>query len=380
MKRSRQILRWGVALVMLLSVGTARADRPTLSAYFSKDSVEVGDQFEYVIEIEKDRATEIGIPDFDGNPTPDDIKKRAENLLHISQFTAYDSDNLELVEDYAIDTLRVEGRRLHLRKRYKLAVMETGDMHLRPSILYFEKNRELPDTVYARDTLTLSVKRYEDLDTISFLVADPTSQQGFKVDSLMAAQQLRTDGINTQKDLPFRFMEVRDYVIYGIIALLILSLIIWLIATLLYRHMRKRETQVRVMPKIAPHIVANKALVELHNRKLWQNGKYKQYYTALTSIIRVYISERWSISALEYTTDEIIEALADVDIPRDSRMALVVLLRTADMVKFAKAEPEAAENEENYLRAYYFVENTKVIDIERVEGKEDITIETKIGE
>lgn len=380
MKRSRQILRWGVALVMLLSVGTARADRPTLSAYFSKDSVEVGDQFEYVIEIEKDRATEIGIPDFDGNPTPDDIKKRAENLLHISQFTAYDSDNLELVEDYAIDTLRVEGRRLHLRKRYKLAVMETGDMHLRPSILYFEKNRELPDTVYARDTLTLSVKRYEDLDTISFLVADPTSQQGFKVDSLMAAQQLRTDGINTQKDLPFRFMEVRDYVIYGIIALLILSLIIWLIATLLYRHMRKRETQVRVMPKIAPHIVANKALVELHNRKLWQNGKYKQYYTALTSIIRVYISERWSISALEYTTDEIIEALADVDIPRDSRMALVALLRTADMVKFAKAQPEAAENEENYLRAYYFVENTKVIDIERVEGKEDITIETKIGE
>lgn len=380
MKRSRQILRWGVALVMLLSVGTARADRPTLSAYFSKDSVEVGDQFEYVIEIEKDRATEIGIPDFDGNPTPDDIKKRAENLLHISQFTAYDSDNLELVEDYAIDTLRVEGRRLHLRKRYKLAVMETGDMHLRPSILYFEKNRELPDTVYARDTLTLSVKRYEDLDTISFLVADPTSQQGFKVDSLMAAQQLRTDGINTQKDLPFRFMEVRDYVIYGIIALLILSLIIWLIATLLYRHMRKRETQVRVVPKIAPHIVANKALVELHNRKLWQNGKYKQYYTALTSIIRVYISERWSISALEYTTDEIIEALADVDIPRDSRMALVALLRTADMVKFAKAEPEAAENEENYLRAYYFVENTKVIDIERVEGKEDITIETKIGE
>lgn len=380
MKRSRQILRWGVALVMLLSVGTARADRPTLSAYFSKDSVEVGDQFEYVIEIEKDRATEIGIPDFDGNPTPDDIKKRAENLLHISQFTAYDSDNLELIEDYAIDTLRVEGRRLHLRKRYKLAVMETGDMHLRPSILYFEKNRELPDTVYARDTLTLSVKRYEDLDTISFLVADPTSQQGFKVDSLMAAQQLRTDGINTQKDLPFRFMEVRDYVIYGIIALLILSLIIWLIATLLYRHMRKRETQVRVMPKIAPHIVANKALVELHNRKLWQNGKYKQYYTALTSIIRVYISERWSISALEYTTDEIIEALADVDIPRDSRMALVALLRTADMVKFAKAEPEAAENEENYLRAYYFVENTKVIDIERVEGKEDITIETKIGE
>ena len=134
------------------------------------------------------------------------------------------------------------------------------------------------------------------------------------------------------------------------------------------------------MPKIAPHIVANKALVELHNRKLWQNGKYKQYYTALTSIIRTYISERWGISALEYTTPEIIDALADIDMPRDSRMALVALLRTADMVKFAKAEPEAEENEENYLRAYYFVENTKLIDEQKPEGKEDITIETKIDE
>jgi len=81
---------------------------------------------------------------------------------------------------------------------------------------------------------------------------------------------------------------------------------------------------------------------------------------------------------LEMTTDEIIEALSDKDIPRDSRMDLVAILRTADMVKFAKAQPEAEENEENYRRAYYFVENTKREEVE--EGKEDITVETKIGE
>ena len=49
-------------------------------------------------------------------------------------------------------------------------------------------------------------------------------------------------------------------------------------------------------------------------------------------------------------------------------------------MKFAKAEPDADENEENYTRAYYFVENTKLIDEAENEGKEDITIETKIGE
>ena len=148
----------------------------------------------------------------------------------------------------------------------------------------------------------------------------------------------------------------------------------------LSEYMRRRETEVRVMPKLPAHVVANKALVELNNRKLWQNGKFKQYYTALTSIIRVYISDRWGISALELTTDETIEALHDIEMPLDSRMALVAMLRTADMVKFAKAEPEAEENEENYIRAYYFVENTKLVDEAQNEGKEDITIYTNIGE
>ena len=380
MKVSSNISFWLLGLAMLLGIGVARADRPTFTARFSKDSVEVGDQVEYIIEIEKDRATEIGIPDFDGNPTPEQLANRAKALKQISTFTEYDEDRLELIEDYPLDTIKIEGRRLHLRKRYRLAVMETGDMHLRPSILYFEKNREQPDTLYGRDTLTLSVARYEDLDTLSFLVADPQSQQGFKVDSLLASKQLRTEGINTQKDLPFMFIEIRDYLIYGVAILILLALVIWLVASQLYRYMRRREQQVQVMPKLPAHVVANKALVELNNRKLWQNGKFKQYYTGLTTIIRVYISDRWGISAMELTTDEIIEALVGIEIPFDSRLALVSLLRTADMVKFAKAEPEAEENEENYLRAYYFVENTKLQSEEQNEGKEDITIETNIGE
>ena len=379
MKQLLNIRCWVITLSFALCYVASFAERPTLSASFSRDSVEVGDQFDYTIEVVKDRATEIGIPDFDGNPTPEEVRKRNEALAHISTFKEYNDSKLELIEEYPIDTLKVEGRTLHLRKRYRLAVMETGDLRLRPSILYFEKNRELPDTIYAKDTLVLSVARYEDLDTLSFLMLDPTGQ-GTKVNTQLAQQHLGTEGITTQKDLPFRFVEIRDYVIYGLIALVLLSLIIWLVASQLYKYMRKRENAERVLPKIPPHIVANKALVELNHRKLWQNGKYKLYYTELTAILRVYISERWGISAMEYTTPEIIEALSEIDMPRDSRFALVALLRTADMVKFAKAEPEAEENEENYTRAYYFVENTKLIDEAQNEGKEDITIETKIEE
>ena len=379
MKQLLNIRRWVVTLVFALCSVAVFAERPTLSASFSRDSVEVGDQFDYTIEIVKDRATEIGIPDFGSSTTPEEKRKRDEALAHISTYKEYNESQLELIEDYPIDTIKAEGRTLHLRKRYRLAVMETGDLRLRPTILYFEKNRDLPDTIYAKDTLVLSVARYEELDTLNFMMFDP-AQQGAKVNTELAQQQLGTEGITTQKNLPFRFIEIRDYAIYGLIALVLLSLIIWLVASQLYKYMRKREATERVLPKIPPHIVANKALVELNNRKLWQNGKYKLYYTELTAILRVYISERWGISAMEYTTPEIIEALSEIDMPRDSRFALVALLRTADMVKFAKAEPEAEENEENYTRAYYFVENTKLVNETQNEGKEDITIETKIGE
>ena len=379
MKQLLNIRRWVVTLVFALCSVAAFAERPTLSASFSRDSVEVGDQFDYTIEIVKDRATEIGIPDFGSSTTPEEKRKRDEALAHISTYKEYNESQLELIEDYPIDTIKAEGRTLHLRKRYRLAVMETGDLRLRPTILYFEKNRDLPDTIYAKDTLVLSVARYEELDTLNFMMFDP-AQQGAKVNTELAQQQLGTEGITTQKNLPFRFIEIRDYAIYGLIALVLLSLIIWLVASQLYKYMRKREATERVLPKIPPHIVANKALVELNNRKLWQNGKYKLYYTELTAILRVYIYERWGISAMEYTTPEIIEALGEIDMPRDSRFALVALLRTADMVKFAKAEPEAEENEENYTRAYYFVENTKLMDEAQNEGKEDIPIETKIGE
>ena len=142
--------------------------------------------------------------------------------------------------------------------------------------------------------------------------------------------------------------------------------------------MRKRKATPRPAPKIPPHVVANKALVELGHRKLWQKGKFKAYYTALTSILRTYISGRWDIGALEMTTDEIIIALRDIEMPSASRTDLITILRTADMVKFAKAEPEAEENEENLSRAIYFVENTKLEDKTRYTGKQDINIETNI--
>ena len=98
----------------------------------------------------------------------------------------------------------------------------------------------------------------------------------------------------------------------------------------------------------------------------------------MSEILRTYLDGQFGVGAMEMTTDEIIMALRDVDMPSASRTDLITILRTADMVKFAKAEPEAEDNEENLSRALYFVENTKEEDKARYAGKQDINIETNI--
>ena len=107
-------------------------------------------------------------------------------------------------------------------------------------------------------------------------------------------------------------------------------------------------------------MVAIRALEALHNQKLWQNNRHKQYYSGLTDILRTYIAARYGIGAMEMTSDEIIGELRNFDLPAKSALDLQTVLRDADLVKFAKATPDGEQNEADSLKTYYFVEETKI--------------------
>ena len=118
----------------------------------------------------------------------------------------------------------------------------------------------------------------------------------------------------------------------------------------------------RPAPPQPPHVVAIRALEALHHQKLWQNNRHKQYYSGITEILRTYIAGRWGIGAMEMTSDEIIAAMRGVELPDKASMDLTAILRDADLVKFAKDTPDAEQNEADYLKAYYFVEETKLVE------------------
>ena len=110
-------------------------------------------------------------------------------------------------------------------------------------------------------------------------------------------------------------------------------------------------------------IVAIEALEKLRDEKLWQNDKHKLYYSGLSDILRTYLASRFEVGAMEMTTDEIDDALRAVEIEQKQKMNLLSVLRDADLVKFAKATPEAEENELTYHKAYHFVEETKPVEV-----------------
>lgn len=301
-------------LGLLLTAGAARGQQtPVVTARVEPDSVMIGDRFDYIIEVEKD-------------------------LVQVVDFPVFRSDGKEdlvLVEEAPVDTLEREGRRMKLRKRYRLAIFQEGHHDFgRAEVLYADKN--IVDTLYSAEPLRLEVATFE---------IDSTSQSIYD--------------LKPQRTLPFRFAEIGGYVAWSIAGLVVLAAALFG----LVRWLRQRgATLGGLFPGKAPlpsHVEAIRALEALHHQKLWQNNRHKQYYSGLTDILRTYISRRWEVGAMEMTTDEIVEAMREVDLPEKARMDLTAILRHGDLAKFAKATPDAEQNEADYLNAYYFVEETK---------------------
>jgi hypothetical protein len=112
-------------------------------------------------------------------------------------------------------------------------------------------------------------------------------------------------------------------------------------------------------PPLQPHELALRQLEELQKQQLWQNGQVKDYHTALTFIVREYLEKRYGILALEQTTDEILAQLRQRDFDLALSQKLGDVLQTADLVKFAKAQPTAEFHELAMTTARAFILETK---------------------
>ncbi len=143
---------------------------------------------------------------------------------------------------------------------------------------------------------------------------------------------------------------------------IVLALIIG--GILLIRFLKNRPEKViveEIKPEIPPHVTAIQKLQKLQEDKLWQDGKVKLFHSGISEIIREYLEKRYQVNALENTTDEIMQSLRFHGILPDQLTKLNQILVLSDLVKFAKEQPLANENDMSIINAIEFVENTKLI-------------------
>ena len=114
-------------------------------------------------------------------------------------------------------------------------------------------------------------------------------------------------------------------------------------------------------PARPAHVIALEQLALLKEKRLWQQGRIKEYYSEATEIFRRYLENRYSMAAMEETTDEILSGLRKLRFPEAMLDAAERILQRADLVKFAKFEPALVDHEELLRVIYDFVDRTKIV-------------------
>ena len=330
MKSLRYIIIYVSALLAVGAV-VAQTTPPTITSQLSADTIRIGDRVTLTIEVDKDVMQHVEFPVF--NFAPEGNPEQANT-------------SVEIIRDFPADTISKDGRRERLRKRYEMAIYDEGIYNMgRAQVLYIDKN--IVDTLFGEDENRIFV----DI---------------FPLDSM---QTPTVRDLKPQKTLKWHIAEHVGYAGIGLGVLALLAGALLLLMWYLAKRGKRITDLFKPAPPLPAHIVALAALDALHGEKLWQSGEYKLYYSTLSDILRTYLAGRFEVGAMEMTTDEIAASLREVDIEQKQKMNLLGVLRDADLVKFAKATPEAEENEGVFDKALNFVENTKPV--EEVDEEED---------
>jgi len=155
------------------------------------------------------------------------------------------------------------------------------------------------------------------------------------------------------------------------IVIIIAGIVYLIIYLKKHRKLKDVIVEEKKKPSIPAIVTARAKLAEMKDNELWNTPKTKDYYTDLTDIAREYLEGQFEIDAVEMTTDEIMKAVNELNLQDFVKMKLQDTLITADLVKFAKANPSKEENEQSFKDINLFVEDSYVYFQEEEKKKEE---------
>lgn len=267
----------------------------------------------------------------DQMPLHVDVVVQSGAELMLFDLESLSKSPVEFVRQTDWDTIS-EGQNLRLRKDLMFTVWDSG-YHVVPPVPVVVLQNGVRDTAFTRDipveVLTLNTPELADIKPI---IEEPETW--------------------------------KDY-----LPMLIPLAVLLLAGLAIFIGLRMKTEQEALPPpppprKLPPHELAIRDLAFLRDEKLWEQGQVKAYHSRLTHIVREYLENRYGIQALEQTTDEILAQMRKAKLSDTLTEKMTALLQTADLVKFAKAEPPADYHERAMVMAVQFIEETKKINEE----------------
>ena len=278
-----------------------------------------------------------------------DITTDQGKVLQLPVFSDTIVRGIEVISYNKIDTTLLDNNRMQLRQSVMVTSFDSALYYIPPF-----KVIDGVDTVFS-NPLALKVATYP--------IEEPEDIEMFDIKNVWNPP-----------------LVLSDYMWWFItpVLLLLAGLLVWFIVRYIGKHKKEAEN---ITPEmlIPAHERALKALDEIKQEKIWNQGRIKEYYTRLTDVLRVYLDNRYGIDAMEMTSSEIIERVRDVKEARPIYDRFKELLMTADFVKFAKYTPISDENETLLYTAYSFVETTKEIEVKEEEDVDNSLNENEIN-
>ena len=252
---------------------------------------------------------------------------------------------VEIVDRTIVDTISLKDGRMQYDQYLTVTSFEDSLFYIAP--LPFVSG---DDTVWS-DGLTLNVVQPFEMDTTDMAITD----------------------IKGVYKAPVWWWGIFRWVLLAVLLAGVGVAGYYLITYLQRRKLEEAGNEVVTEPLRPAEEVALEKLDAIKEKKIWQQGQVKEYYTQLTDVVREYIARRFEVSSVEQTSDETLRDIRPLLSERkDLYDQLRKMLTLADLVKFAKWSTTPDENELSLRNAYTFVKETTIKSLE--DGAEAPTV------
>jgi hypothetical protein len=324
-------MKWltSISLIICLFLSRAEGQEVTVTAAFDTSRIYVGDQINFTITIDKPVSYLLSLPAF-----KDTLNK-----------------HIEIIKGPVLDTSLLKDGRQRIREKYLVTSFDSGTYQIL--------------TVFAEMRNEGGLKRF---------YSNESRLEVIRVKIAPADTTMKIFDIIKPYRAPLTAGEVLPWILLAII----ITAGIWYLVRFIKNIRMKKAGQEPVNTPDPAHLIAFRELEKLKGEKLWQKGEVKGYYTRLTEILRQYLENRYRIYSLEMTTLETLTELTRTGFKDDvSYRKIRTVLSGADLVKFAKYNPEPSENDLHFEYAWDFVNATMMKeqmqekDINKDQNKED---------